>query len=193
MNYAIDPNDKRPFCIKCNKHVSPQIGVVHKSGPSLLVDSPGPVDSIIRNEAQFTRKFCTECGDPLAEIEFCPQCQKKVPVRIGEKFVGVARGSYQETRDCMLCGKRLAGPSCFVATAAFGSPFAAEVVSLREFRDGVLLRRAAGRAFVAGYYRVSPPIAALVARFPSLAIVVRATLRPVIMFLRRVRISHRRS
>lgn len=47
---------------------------------------------------------------------------------------------------------------CFIATAVHG-PDAIEVLTLRAFRDEVLLARRAGRAFVAAYYRLSPPLA----------------------------------
>lgn len=42
---------------------------------------------------------------------------------------------------------------CVVATWAFGDEDCREVRSLREVRDGVLVRSALGRAFVDGYYR----------------------------------------
>ena len=48
---------------------------------------------------------------------------------------------------------------CFIATAAFGSPYVPEVEFLRSFRDTVLLKSWPGRAFVRFYYRVSPPLA----------------------------------
>ena len=48
---------------------------------------------------------------------------------------------------------------CFIATACCDSPDCAEVRSLREFRDRVLLRTRRGRFCVAVYYRLSPPLA----------------------------------
>ncbi|MCC6158136.1 MAG: fibronectin type III domain-containing protein [Deltaproteobacteria bacterium] len=68
---------------------------------------------------------------------------------------------------------------CFIATAAFGSYDHARVKTLRAFRDDVLKKTAWGRAFVAAYYRVSPPIAEHVAAHPALRFAVRAALVPV--------------
>lgn len=53
---------------------------------------------------------------------------------------------------------------CFIATAACGTDQAEDVVKLREFRDAVLRGTNLGRAFVAIYETISPPIARLVAR-----------------------------
>lgn len=74
---------------------------------------------------------------------------------------------------------------CFIATAAYGSPMAAEVETLRRFRDGVLLTRAGGRACIHAYYRLSPPVARWVARSPALRGGVRLLLAPVVRLLRR--------
>jgi len=57
---------------------------------------------------------------------------------------------------------------CLIATAAFGSPLAAEVQTLRRFRDRYLMTSAPGRALVSGYYRVSPPVAELIRGNPAL-------------------------
>ena len=54
------------------------------------------------------------------------------------------------------------------------------VQALRDFRDRRLLPSAPGRAFVAWYYRVSPPIAELIRPHASARAVVRAVLAPVV-------------
>lgn len=69
---------------------------------------------------------------------------------------------------------------CFIATAAYGSPLAGEVQTLREFRDRYLLHNRPGRLFVHLYYRLSPPLARQVARNPALAAEVRLFLRPIV-------------
>ena len=48
---------------------------------------------------------------------------------------------------------------CYIATAVYGSYDATPVLVLRRFRDDRLNRSPLGRAFVRGYYRLSPPLA----------------------------------
>lgn len=68
---------------------------------------------------------------------------------------------------------------CFIATAASG-PDAPEVETLRGFRDAVLMPRPAGRLLVRTYYRLSPPLARVIATRPWLRAAVRHGLvRPV--------------
>jgi hypothetical protein len=69
------------------------------------------------------------------------------------------------------------GSSCFIATAAFGSPLAREVQALRRFRDRYLMDHPAGRVFVAAYARLSPPLAELVRRHAALGAATRLGLR----------------
>jgi hypothetical protein len=70
--------------------------------------------------------------------------------------------------------------TCFIATAAYGTPLAKEIQTLRQFRDKYLLTNPPGRAFVDFYYRFSPPIAEFITKHPILKPIVRAGLLPIV-------------
>jgi len=74
---------------------------------------------------------------------------------------------------------------CFIATAAWGSWMDPHVGALRGFRDDVLMRSAPGRAFVAFYYRHSPPLAELISRHELLRATTRAILAPLVFTIER--------
>jgi hypothetical protein len=69
---------------------------------------------------------------------------------------------------------------CFIATAAYGTPMAQEVQTLRSFRDNYLLTNPLGRALVNLYYGISPSIADFIAEHPSLKPIVRVGLVPAV-------------
>jgi Leucine-rich repeat (LRR) protein len=70
--------------------------------------------------------------------------------------------------------------SCFIATAAYGSYSESHVMALREFRDDVLLKSAAGTSLVDMYYTYSPPVADFIAERPALRVATRMALAPVV-------------
>lgn len=73
------------------------------------------------------------------------------------------------------------GSPCFIATAAYGTPLAAELGPLRAARDTWLLSNPVGTALVDAYYRLSPPLADIIAQQPILAAITRVLLVPVIV------------
>lgn len=72
------------------------------------------------------------------------------------------------------------GGGCFIATAAYGSYLDPQVMVLREFRDKYLLTNIPGKAFVAFYYRISPPIADFISRHEYARVSTRLLLTSVI-------------
>jgi hypothetical protein len=72
------------------------------------------------------------------------------------------------------------GRSCFIATAAYGTPVAEEIQILRQFRGEHLLTNPLGQALVDIYYTVSPPMAEFITEHPSLKPIVRVGLLPAV-------------
>lgn len=71
--------------------------------------------------------------------------------------------------------------ACFIATASFGTLLHPSVQILRDFRD-TYLQAPWGRQVVRWYYRLSPPLAAIIADSDSLRLLVRSLLLPAIGF-----------
>lgn len=69
---------------------------------------------------------------------------------------------------------------CFVATAAYGSPLAAQVGALRGFRDRYLMSHPPGRWLVRAYYVASPVAANFISNHGIMKRVSRLLLRPVV-------------
>ncbi|WP_410216566.1 CAP domain-containing protein [Paracoccus sp. (in: a-proteobacteria)] len=72
------------------------------------------------------------------------------------------------------------GGSCFVATAAYGSRMHPDVVTLRRFRDEILVKHRVGRAFVRLYWLVGPQLAKVVRHDRAGGSLSRGILRPCV-------------
>ena len=69
-----------------------------------------------------------------------------------------------------------ADAGCFIATAAYGTSTAAEIDTLRAFRDEVLLQNSLGSQLVTLYYEVSPPLADFISENQPLRTLVKELL-----------------
>jgi hypothetical protein len=72
------------------------------------------------------------------------------------------------------------GVRCFVTTATYDTPMAADIQTLRDFRDKYLMTNPVGRVLVTLYYDVSPAIAGFITVHPGLRPAVRAEIAPVV-------------
>ncbi len=76
------------------------------------------------------------------------------------------------------------GGGCFIATAAYGSPLAEEVWSLRGLRDNYLLKNRIGKTIVFLYYKYSPPFALHISKHPMVRKAIRIGLYPLVTLSR---------
>ena len=74
--------------------------------------------------------------------------------------------------------------ACFIATAAYGSPLAAEVERLRGLRDRVLRKTVLGELAVEAYYTFSPAVAGVVGESELLRATARTLLYPIVSVAR---------
>ncbi len=122
----------------------------------------------------------------------CVSCRRKITPRvITYKPTFHLRGTDLPKKTiCPYCGADYmhlpSNSGCYIATAAYGSPYAAEVDTFRDFRDAVLVKSWFGRAFIAFYYKTSPPLADFIAEREYLKAATRKwLLAPLLHFLRK--------
>ena len=131
-------------------------------------------------------------GDEMGwqEVTITLSASSRVPISAGDNSVSlslasasVIAGSNALPRSTTLSGGDGGGGggSCFIATAAYGTPLADDINVLRAVRDSYLLNNAVGAAFVDTYYRLSPPVADAVANNALLKAAVRTLLAPVVI------------
>lgn len=97
---------------------------------------------------------------------------------------GIANSVYPQRQVAAASSSSSGSGDCFVATAAFGTPLAAEIGVLRKWRDTTLQEHAFGRWFIRFYYRWGPAMARFLNRNPACKKCVRWLIRRIISRLR---------
>jgi hypothetical protein len=125
---------------------------------------------------------CPACRTPIA---YCATCGTVTPSILERKWVGVGRSKsgYQFKINCTSCDSKVAGPSCFLATAVCETSLDATMLSLYRLRDLHLKRFALGRLMISAYYRCSPRLALQVAQRARVRTVLRVCVRGAIRLL----------
>ncbi|MCG6939334.1 MAG: hypothetical protein LJE83_14330 [Gammaproteobacteria bacterium] len=102
-------------------------------------------------------------------------------ISIGNPVEGMLSSELAATPDEVAPYPDLPDKGCFIATAAFGADWIAEVKVLRDFRDQYLLTNAPGRLFVSWYYRHGPVAAKYLNQNAELKPLVRTLLWPLVV------------
>ncbi|MEW6214537.1 MAG: choice-of-anchor D domain-containing protein [Nitrospirota bacterium] len=152
------------------------------------------------NASEFSQT--NNCTSPVAPQGTCTITVKFSPASTGSKSATLIISSNDPDESLLNVSLTGTGEApgedkkgvCFIATAAYGSYLDPHVKVLREFRDKYLLSdfklqiakfkieipNIIGKAFVAFYYKVSPPIADYIRQYESLRIATRFVLTPVV-------------
>jgi hypothetical protein len=103
------------------------------------------------------------------------------------KVKGWGKDSMDLCRDCYIEMTETPEPIkskfyyCYIATVAFDSPEAPEVILLKNYRDQILLKNPFGRIFVDLYYLLSPPLSKIISKSDTLKNIVKiCLLNPII-------------
>jgi hypothetical protein len=146
-------------------------------------DNDGIVDGTDIDENTLVIKwFNTNTGiwEPLYDSVVYPN-EHFVSAKVNHlSMFGVFFGSLAGIAGGSSASSSSMGSYCFIATAAYGTPMAGDVMILREFRDKYLLSNNIGRGFVSNYYKHSPPIADFISTRPALRGITRFLLRPLV-------------
>jgi hypothetical protein len=66
---------------------------------------------------------------------------------------------------------------CFIATAAYGTPFAKEVLIMKRWRDNKVNKSYYGRKCIKYYYKYSPPMANYIRNKPNFKRLIRVLIK----------------
>jgi hypothetical protein len=154
---------------------------IDSSGDSLLT---GGLDSYIYTEkfAAMAEKYHFRKDRTFAIDDFNVIAEVKRYLDMGQMVIVAAWGK-EERVDVyvqpQVSGSSKTGGGCFIATAAFGSQSAPEIVAFYSLRDQMLVRSKSGRKLIQLYYFWSPTLAEVIKKSRFLRALVRATLRPI--------------
>lgn len=136
---------------------------------------------------KYVQHICSKCGGntryvPKYEDWWCDACKEYL--RWSTPQIDSSRPAVP-TAPPIVIQTQPPKSGCFIATAAYGTPMAKEIDLLRQFRDRELEPNPISRHLVEAYYRLSPPIANVIARSEKLRAFVRLNLKPIVETLRK--------
>jgi hypothetical protein len=135
--------------------------------PPPPAEAPLPPDGGPTVGGQAEAGEAAEAGDDLADVAPLP-LPKLPPTPPASKPPPPSQKAAESAKQ-----------RCFIATAAYASPQAPQVLVLRRFRDRCLSGRPWGERFLTLYYQASPAVAATLASCPRRQRLARLFLSPL--------------
>lgn len=108
-----------------------------------------------------------------------PSSSSSSPVQNTRSYSNISSGTPFSSSSSPIGSGSSSSGGCFIATVAFGSPVAKDVMILKSFRDQHLIKYWIGRSFVNQYYKYSPKASEYISEKPFLKRVVRSLLLPI--------------
>lgn len=142
--------------------------------------SNSPANNRVNNAITFTINVLDEDNSIVYSTQSSVFLKNMPENNEGSTNYTGTRIKYQRTGPDFPVPTPTNSPSCFIATAAYGSPAEPSVLLLRSFRDEYLLTNAPGRKFVELYYQYSPAAADIIRTNAFLKTAVRTVLTPFV-------------
>ena len=141
-----------------------------------------------KHDRNFMIKVLSGCMH-IAESEGFKDRRKERMVRLWMKEFGINENEIRSVPQAASYGggsdiTSTSTSGCFIATAAYGTPFAEEIDVLRNWRDNFLEASYPGRLFIRTYYTLSPPVADNISESDGKRKIVRTALGPIVKVLK---------
>jgi len=141
-----------------------------------------------KHDRNFMIKVLSGCMH-IAESEGFKDRRKERMVKLWMKEFGINENEIRSVPQAASYGggsdiTSTSTSGCFIATAAYGTPFSEEIDVLRNWRDNFLEASYPGRLFIRTYYTLSPPVADNISESDGKRRIVRTALGPIVKVLK---------
>jgi DNA-directed RNA polymerase subunit RPC12/RpoP len=146
-------------CPNCREMVCPtKVVATNEKGLMTDIAKLGLGGEAFLPATEETYTACPVCKAPIA---YCSKCGNVTTSQLSRHWVGIGRtkSGYQYSIHCSRCGRKISGPSCFVATQIFATTLDANLLTLYNLRDNWLARSRFGRVLIRAYYRTGTCLA----------------------------------
>jgi len=157
------------------------------TAPPAAAETPAaaPEDAVPGKPPADSQVHADKAGQPAESLSLDEEVAGITEVTPPKPKLSASSKTAAELAEEITSEKSAKRKFCFIATAAYGSPLAREVVLLQNFRDSHLSGNPLGEKFIRAYYRSSPYLARPISRNQALRRLTRCLLTPVIFLIKK--------